>query len=310
MNIAVIGRSELMFNTMQLCQKLDWQIVLIITAKEAPEYKVAAKDFESFATAIGAEYLYTPKLRATDIKELKSTKDGIDICLSVNYSGVIPDDVISLFRLGILNAHGGDLPKYRGNACQAWALINGETRIGLCIHKMIGGELDSGDIIARRYFEANINTRIGKVNLWMTESIPEMFIEAAKILESDSNYVLEHQSKNPTDALRCYPRNPDDGKINWNNTAVAILRQINASSEPYSGAFCEYEGKKMILWRAELFKDDDVYCAVAGQIASINSDGSIIVITGNGKLKITNISLDGIKGNPSDYLKSIRKRLK
>ena len=44
--------------------------------------------------------------------------------------------------------------------CQA-ALINGENRIGLCIHKMIGGELDSGPIISRSYFEANINTRIG-----------------------------------------------------------------------------------------------------------------------------------------------------
>ena len=38
--------------------------------------------------------------------------------------------------------------RYRGNACQAWAILNGE-KISLCIHKMIGGELDSGDIITR-----------------------------------------------------------------------------------------------------------------------------------------------------------------
>ena len=34
---------------------------------------------------------------------------------------------IDLFPLGIL-IHGGDLPKYRGNACQAWAIINGEEK--------------------------------------------------------------------------------------------------------------------------------------------------------------------------------------
>ena len=30
--------------------------------------------------------------------------------------------------VGILNAHGGDLSKYRGNACQAWAILNGEKK--------------------------------------------------------------------------------------------------------------------------------------------------------------------------------------
>ena len=38
------------------------------------------------------------------------------------------EEVIDFFELGILNAHGGDLPRYRGNACQAWAIINGEER--------------------------------------------------------------------------------------------------------------------------------------------------------------------------------------
>ena len=46
--------------------------------------------------------------------------------------------VISIFTLGILNAHGGDLPRYRGNACQAWAIINGEekTYVGYSLKKI------------------------------------------------------------------------------------------------------------------------------------------------------------------------------
>lgn len=72
--------------------------------------------------------------------------------MSLNYSSIISQKVIDLFPLGILNAHGGDLPKYRGNACQAWAILNGETKIGLCIHSMIGGEVDNGNIIDRKIF--------------------------------------------------------------------------------------------------------------------------------------------------------------
>jgi methionyl-tRNA formyltransferase len=69
-----------------------------------------------------------------------------DIAVSINYTGVLPQGVIDLFPIGVLNAHGGDLPRYRGKACQAWAIINRESRIGLCIQKMIGGELDSGEV--------------------------------------------------------------------------------------------------------------------------------------------------------------------
>ena len=73
----------------------------------------------------------------------------------------IPNKIINYFNYGILNAHGGDLPRYRGNACQAWAILNGENKIGLCIHKMVGGELDSGDIISRDYLDIGENTKIG-----------------------------------------------------------------------------------------------------------------------------------------------------
>ena len=51
-----------------------------------------------------------------------------------------------------------------------------EKKIGLCIHKMIGGELDSGDIISKRnYIKINSNTRIGLVYEEM-EKIIQLFL--------------------------------------------------------------------------------------------------------------------------------------
>ena len=83
----------------------------------------------------------------------------------MNYTGIIPQSIIDIFQYGILNAHGGDLPRYRGNARQAWA-HNGEKSIGLCIHKMIGGEIDMcGDIIARDYSKLRIIPKSVKYEL-------------------------------------------------------------------------------------------------------------------------------------------------
>lgn len=311
MKVAIIGRSELMYYTAVEIAKLGYQIPLVITAKESPEYLIKSSDFERFAKENNSIFINTSKINSEKVKDVFNSIDQIDIAVSINYSGVISQEIIDYFKIGILNAHGGDLPKYRGNACQAWAILNKEDHIGLCIHKMIGGELDSGDIINRSYLNININTRIGEIYNWMNSTIPQLVIESLNKLKNDSNYFLERQSSNPKDALRCYPRIPDDGKIKWEDNSDDIIRLINASSEPFGGAFCDYNGKKIIIWRAQEFFDEEIYSSIPGQIASISSNGYMTVITGNGKLKITEVEFDGIRTSQiNEIIKSIRIRLK
>ena len=308
MKIGIIGRGEWTFKSMELLQEQGHEITFIITAKEAPEYKYTSNDYMDFANLHNIPFLHDPKIDEVKLLSLLQN-NNTDVCVSVNYSGIISKKVINLFPLGILNAHGGDLPRYRGNACQAWAIINGENKIGLCIHKMIGGELDSGDIVNKSYLAIDINTKIGEVYYWMENEIPKLMLSSINKLSKDSNDV-EKQSKNPQDALRTYPRNPDDGIINWNDTAESIIRLINASSEPFSGAFCTYNEEKMIIWRAKIYNDNENYLGVPGQVAEIKSSGDIIIITGRGKLIIKEISFKEVRGKPAKIIRSIRKRLR
>jgi hypothetical protein len=66
----------------------------------------------------------------------------------------------------------------------------------------------------------------------------------------------------------------------------------------------------MTVWDAELVDDTEVYLSEVGQIAAINEDGSIDVITGNGKIKINITEYEEYIGMPNKFIKSIRKRLK
>jgi UDP-4-amino-4-deoxy-L-arabinose formyltransferase/UDP-glucuronic acid dehydrogenase (UDP-4-keto-hexauronic acid decarboxylating) len=307
MNIGVIGRSEFIYDVIQPLLDLGHKISFIVTSKAAPEYRITHQDFQEFANKKEIPFLYHPKVNAESIVEL--TKGELsDVCISVNYSGVIEQNVIELFPLGVLNVHGGDLPRYRGNACQAWAIINGEDRIGLCIHQMIGGELDSGPIIEREYMPIDINTRIGEVYEWLDGRIPVLMCSAVKKLSKIPNYLLEIQSIDSKNALRCYPRMPQDGKIDWSKNAEAVLRLVNASSEPFAGAFAEYENVKIIIWRAKLEVDSEVFVAVNGQVLKIGQD-YIVVSCKNSKLRITEVGYKGVRGNPSKIIRSIRKRL-
>ena len=306
MKIAIIGRTEILFHCVNLLLERHYRIPLIITAEEAPEYTKTSKDFQELAHKIGAKFICSNKLN----KYIDDIKDAhCDIAVSLNYSSIIPQNIIDLFRLGILNAHGGDLPRYRGNACQAWAIINGEDKIGLCIHSMIGGEVDSGNIIARSYMNIDLDTKVTECWEWMARQIPVLFLQAIGELQQNPGYILEVQSKDPKNALRCYPRIPEDGKIDWTLSNIEILRLINASNKPYHGAYCLYNNTMLKIWDAKLYEDDECYLSLVGQIAQINSDGSIIVICGRGKLKINTIETNGYIGSPSQIVKSIRIRM-
>lgn len=310
MNIAIIGRSEILYQTTELLVKNGYRIKLIVTAKEAPEYLKTSEDFEELSVKHGAKYLCTSRINDMESIDVIKSAGLIDMGISMNWVNIISKKVIDLFPYGSLNAHGGDLPRYRGNACQAWAIINGEERVGLCIHKMIGGELDSGDIISRDYIDININTKIEDIYKWMSEKIPQLFLDAVRKLQNNKDFVLQKQSKNAKDILRCYPRIPEDGKVDWGKSNIEILRLINASGRPYSGAFCEYLGEKMIIWDAELCEDQENVSAVPGQIKYIDKEsGYVVVITGRGKIKLKEIEYCGFKGSPMNHVKFIRKRL-
>ena len=209
MKIAIIGRTEILYDTALFLKESGHEIVYILTSEEAVEYKRTANDFKMLA-----ESLSVPFARGSDITKFSDelSESYPDIGISMNYNGILPQSIIDIFPFGVLNSHGGDLPRYRGNACQAWAIINGEERIGLCIHKMIGGELDSGDIITRDYMPINHSTKVTKVWEWMSCRIPLLMLEAVEKLEADPSYLLELQSKSPQDFLRCYPRKPEDGR--------------------------------------------------------------------------------------------------
>ena len=305
MRIGIVGRTEILFETAERLRASGHQIVHIITAREAPEYTRTSEDFKELADEWSVPYSHSARIYEV-LPLIKQTAP--DIGVSLNYPGIIPQTVIDAYRLGILNAHAGDLPRYRGNACPAWAILNGEDRVGLCVHKMVGGELDSGDIITRDYFPITLDTKVTNVMDWMGQRIPDLFREAVTELGSDPEFILERQSDRPENALRCYPRRPEDGRIDWRRGAVQILRLINASNKPYSGAFCEFEGQRMTIWDAELVEDEEIFCAVPGQVTQIG-EGHIDVAAGDGKLRLTNVELSEVSGSPARWVRSIRQRL-
>jgi UDP-4-amino-4-deoxy-L-arabinose formyltransferase/UDP-glucuronic acid dehydrogenase (UDP-4-keto-hexauronic acid decarboxylating) len=204
----------------------------------------------------------------------------------MNWVSIISQKDIKRFKLGILNAHCGDLPRYRGNACPNWAIINGEKDVTVSIHFMEDGRLDCGRVISQAKMPIKEDTYIGDIYKWAEKKIPELFLTSLSILQEDPGYTLKYADPDAAESLRCYPRRPEDGRINWRDSAESIHRLIRASGFPFCGAFAFLEDEKIFILRAEPYKDGEKYYALPGQVCESGKD-HFVVITGSGKLKVT-----------------------
>lgn len=72
-----------------------------------------------------------------------------DLLVVAAYGQILSKDVLAIPTRGVINVHASLLPKYRGAAPVAYAILNGETQTGVTIIKVTPG-LDSGDMILQQ----------------------------------------------------------------------------------------------------------------------------------------------------------------
>jgi len=308
MKVVAIGRTEILYSSILEVKKSGHEINLIITCDEAPHYLKGADDFQSLAEKLGAEFIKTEHIDNAEIIATLS-KINPDIAISVNWKTIIPPKVLECFKYGIVNAHAGDLPRYRGNAVPNWAIINGENEIVLTLHFMIP-ELDAGPILLQRRCPIKHDTRIGEIYDFLRKNYPQMFAEVLDGLEKGTISPREQPSDSSL-TLRCYPRLPRDNEIDWTQPAIQIDRLVRAVSEPFDGAYTFLGSEKLIIWRAHCASSPSPFLGVPGQVAQrYPGTGEVAVITGDGFLTLKEIEI-GSQGRmkATQAIKSAKVRL-
>ena len=62
MKIAIIGRAEVLYDTAVRLRDSGHQIVCVLTAKEAPEYKITSEDFRALAESLEIPFAQGPTI--------------------------------------------------------------------------------------------------------------------------------------------------------------------------------------------------------------------------------------------------------
>lgn len=289
MRVAILGRTKALLDAARLVMERGHTIPVVWTCRAEAFYDAREDDFRALAHEAGADFFNELAIGSpANLAVLQSYQ--CDAAISVNWLTVLGPTILNSFPLGVLNAHAGDLPRFRGNACPNWAILSGERQVGLCVHRM-APELDAGPVLVRDRFALNEQTYIGDVYRWLDGRIPEMFAEAIAGL-ADGTIKPVPQPDDMAFSLRSYPRRPEDARISWSWPCDQVLAMVRASSHPFSGAFAYLEGRnKVTIWRAQKAVHPGAFLAVPGQVC-FSLEGDPVIACSDGVIQLTDIAIE------------------
>ena len=171
-------------------------------------------------------------------------------------------------------------------------------------------ELDAGQIVIQKEMLISDKTYISDVYDFIGTNCPEMFLEAVNGFGNKS-IKLQYQPKDSSLLLRCYPRIPKDGEIDWNRSGFELDKLIRTVSKPFSGAYTFLNSKRLIVWKAHCESSLFPFFGTPGQVAERRlKTGEVAIITDEGFLVLEEVEIES-KGckKATNIIKTTRTRL-
>jgi methionyl-tRNA formyltransferase len=278
--ILFFGYSQVGFECLSLLLERGDHVVALFTHEDNPHEKIWFKTPAMAAREKGVP-VHTPEKIATPEWLERIAALQPDLILSVYYRNMISTKILGLAPLGAFNLHGSLLPKYRGRAPINWAVLHGEPRIGMTLHRMVKAP-DAGAVVDQE-----------GVNLDPRDTAEQAFRKvlpcARQVLARQIDALLAGTAKEtPQDESQVTyfgGRKPEDGRIDWTKTSREIFNLIRAVTDPYPGAFTDATGGRLMVWWAE--PESPATAGRRGRAGEVLSLSPLVVATGDGALELT-----------------------
>jgi methionyl-tRNA formyltransferase len=284
-----MGTPDFAVPALRALAEADYDLVAVVTQPDRPKgrgKKNASPPVKEAAMSLKIPILQPAKIKNPDF--ICTLRDlSPDVIVVVAYGRILPKEILSLPGNGCINVHASLLPKYRGAAPIHWAVINGEKLTGITTMFMDTG-LDTGDMILREAVPIYDDDNVGALHDRLAVLGAELLIKTLDLLRCGRAARLPQAGESSYAPML----KAEDELILWDRPAGEIYNQIRGM-DPWPGARTTLHGKVLKIWRAELLEGNGS-AYKSGQIISAGSNG-IIVQAGKGRLKISELQLQGAK---------------
>ena len=258
------------------------QVVGVITQPDRPASRGVLREppVKVAARAMGLSVRQPPRLDDDELAAILALRPELLVWSA--YGNKIPKALLAAVSGRALNVHASLLPRWRGAAPIAHAILAGDPETGVTLMEGTA-ELDAGPILAQTRTKVGDETR--------GELEERLATLGAELLESDTPAYLAgklvRRPQDPKQATLAPKLPPHEGQLDLVRPAAELVRQVRAYT-PDPGAFITFRGQRIGVLRA----------AVAGGRGTDRGifairDGTPHVAAGGGWLRLDEVKPAG-----------------
>lgn len=264
----------------------ELRVVGALTQPDRPAgrgHKLQAPPVKRLAESAGLPLHQTASLKKDPqaLEWIRSLAPGLMVVVA--FGQILVPECFELPPHGTLNVHASLLPRYRGAAPAAHAILNGDSITGVTIMKIDQG-MDSGDTLTCRQIAIGENTTRGELEQRLAQEGARLLLETIPGYLSGEIRPQPQEHQKATFAPRI---SKEDGKIDWNSSASQIHNRIRACN-PWPGATAAFRGQPLKIWESRLVRDRSAGKEVQpGQVVEAAPEGLTVCCSQQTLLRLT-----------------------
>lgn len=247
MKLVFLGTPQFAVPTLDAVVQAGHEVAAVYTQPDRPKGRgqsLAFSPVKEAALRLGLEVRQPERVRRC-VDELAALQ--AEAMVIVGYGQIIPQSIIDLPPLGIINVHASLLPKYRGAGPIQWAIANGETVTGVTTMRINAG-LDTGDMLLRAETPIGPEETALEVGPRLAALGADLLVQTLDGLQAGT---ITPEPQNDAASSLAPILKREDGLIDWTQPASVIHNRARGFL-PWPGAWTSFRGTRFSIWRCRL----------------------------------------------------------
>ncbi len=305
MKVVFLGTPQFAVPTLEALVAAGHEVAAVYTQPDRPKgrgQELALSPVKVAALNRGLFVCQPERVRRPEVVA-ELTDFGADVMVVVGYGQIIPQAIIDLPRLGIVNVHASLLPRWRGAAPIQWSIASGDTTTGVTT-MMINAGLDTGDILLQTATEIGKEEIALELGSRLSQMGASLLTATLDLLEKG---VCPRVPQVDSEATLARILRKEDGLIDWHRTAREICDRARGFL-PWPGAWTSFRGQRFNIWKCRPVPSTEWMAGEALPPGMIHAVGKrLLAGTGSGVLELLEVQVEGRKRVPAEaFLNGMR----
>lgn len=280
MRLVFMGSSEFAVPSLHALRAAGHEVLSVVSRPDRPRTRRSAAPgptpVKAAAAAAGLPVLQPERPADPDFAEALR-RLAPDCIVVAAYGRILPPGMLEIPPRWCINLHASLLPRHRGAAPVARAILAGEKTTGVTTMRMDRG-LDTGDILLQRECVIGITETGGELTARLADLGAALLVET---LERHARGALEPRRQEGREATLAPALSRTDGRIDWTAPVDAVANRIRACN-PWPTAVAGLRDRTVQILKSEIRfeKPEDLDAAAAPGQVVLARDGLVLVRCG------------------------------